>query len=157
MTAIIRYALAIEASLDILGATVFLFFPDWCLSQVVFQQSSSFFTSTSSIPATSATLLQVYACMVFALGLPLFLLVPDRPGVAEKRALLYQVLCLLEVILTELLLWKAMDPEGSGFSGMALLMAAGSLVPLFAWKAWVIVVRPDLFGDDDERVEKKEQ
>lgn len=69
--------------------------------------------------------------------------------------MMFQTLGVGEALIIGLLLWKALDAQGSGFSTMALLQAAGSLVPYLIWRCWALWVDPQLFGKGQESIGKK--
>jgi hypothetical protein len=147
MTQFFRQSLIIECTLNILGAVTFLLYPEWCLSHAV---------STNDVPHSAIVLWQIYAVLVLELTLGLILCIPNSPGVAEKRKLLFQILGAGEVVLIGLLLWWAgKGPDASGFASIALLLSAASLVPLVTWKGFVLMVVPEMM--EEEGAEKKGQ
>lgn len=144
-----RFALIAEAFFNISGAIVFLLCPEWCLSYVI--QSSN----TSTIPPSTATFLQIYSCLVLALSLPIIQCIPETPGVAARRAMIFWTLGAGELFIIGLLLWKAQDPEASGFTSRALIQAAGALVPYLIWRIWALWVDPELLGEGEGGLQKK--
>lgn len=125
MTRTLQVGLSIESILNILGATTFLFFPEWCLCFAIPAQGGG-------VPASTATLWQTY---------PLLSCIPNTPGVFYKRKLIFETLVSGEIGLIGLLLWHAAQSnEDGGFSTQALLLAAINLVPALTWHtvvAWL--------------------
>jgi len=154
MTKIIGYALAFESFLNLFGAIPFLLYPEWCLSYVV-NTLAAHHVHTSPVPPGSATLFQVYACLVIALTIPLLMCIPDVPGAAPKRVIMFQALGMGEAFLIALLLWKATDPDKSGYTQLSLVLSAMSLTPHLSWRAWTLLVRPDWFADGSETKKKQ--
>ncbi|KAF2396330.1 hypothetical protein EJ06DRAFT_559905 [Trichodelitschia bisporula] len=109
MTKVIQRALAIEVAFKLSGATIFILFPEWCLSHT-------------------------FGLLVSALTLPLLLCIPESPNAAANRALTYKTLGVGEVALVALFLGKALKPKSSGFSTEGLMLSASTLVPLLAWR-----------------------
>lgn len=144
MTWIIQVGLAVESVLNILGAGTFLLFPDWCLS---------FGVSGGAVPASAATLWQVYAVLVLALTYPLLASIPNTPGVFHKRSIIFQTLAAGEIGLASLLLWHAArGEEESGFAPRVLRLAAASLGPALAWHTGVVWLWPSLMRGSGHNV-----
>lgn len=146
MSTFMRYALITEAFFNITSSVVFLFRPEACLSYVI---------STSSVPPSSATLLQISSCLVLALTVPIIQCIPEKPRVAEQRVLTYRTLAGGEVFIIGLLLWKALNSSASGFSSKTLLGAVGVLTPTLLLRFWVLSVNPKILGHGWEEVQKK--
>lgn len=97
MAWVLQVGLAIESFLNILGASTFLLFPDWCLSFAISTQAGK-------VPASTATLWQTYAMLVLALTYPLLGCIPNTPGVFYKRRIIFETLAAGEIGLIGLLL-----------------------------------------------------
>ncbi len=154
MPKLIQYALAAESFMNLLGAVPFLLYPEWCLSYVVDPSSDSI--NNPAVHPGSATLFQVYACLVIALTAPLLICIPESPGVAYKRVIMFQTLAVGEALLITLLLWKANDAKHSGYTQSGLILSAMSLTPYLLWRAYTLFVRPDWFRSDGGMERKRE-
>ncbi|KAI1763059.1 hypothetical protein GGR53DRAFT_498790 [Hypoxylon sp. FL1150] len=146
MTRVFQIGLAIESFLNIVGALLFILYPEWCLSFVVAADPE---TSSTSVPSSSAVLWQFYGAMVLALTVPIIQCIPNSEAVAEKRRIVFQTLIAGEVLLEAVLLWHSTRSEQSGFTLTALLLAAVNLLPALAWHSFVVYVKPRLMQSDE--------
>lgn len=140
MTWTFQVGLAAESFLNILGASLFLLYPDWCLAFAISPQAGEVLT-------TAAILLQTYAVMILTLTYPLLACIPSTPSpwVFQKRKLIYETFAAGEIGLIGLLLWHSTRrEEESGFAPHVLLLASISLVPTLAWHSAVVFLWPSL-------------
>ncbi|KUI69547.1 hypothetical protein VM1G_05262 [Cytospora mali] len=151
MTWVLQIGLAIESFLNIVGASTFLLFPDWCLSFAISNPAGD-------VPASAATLWQAYAVLVLALTYPLLACIPNAPGVFHKRKIIFQTLAAGEVGLIGLLLWHATKGEDeSGFTQQALLLASVNLVPALTWHGVVAWLWPSLMKETEPGLEARKR
>ncbi|KAI2615258.1 hypothetical protein GGR54DRAFT_304460 [Hypoxylon sp. NC1633] len=145
MTRIFQFGLAIEAFLNIIGATPFVLYPEWCLSFAVAADSKS---GGSRVPSSSALLWQLYGVLVLALTVPTVLCIPNSEAVAEKRRITFQTLIAGEVFLEGVLLSHIFQPADSGFTSTSLILSAIFLLPALSWHTFAVYVKPDLMKAD---------
>jgi hypothetical protein len=145
MPSIIQYALGFESLANIFGATLFTFFPAYCLSRATAKTDLAFISPHahfSFASPSSITLLQAFGTIIFALTVPLVMCIKDRPGVEDTRRVVYWTLGVGEALLIPLLLIKAMEGDKSGFKSDILVGGAANLVPILLWRVWVLGVKP---------------
>jgi hypothetical protein len=150
MTWVIQLGLTIESFLNIFGASVFVVYPEWCLSYVISPSPVNTMTGTTPVPASSSTLFQVYGLLVLSETLLLLLCIPESPGIRRTRVMVFQTLGLGEAFLIGLLIWKSFDAQNSGFTASGLIIAAINLLPAFGWRIWALYIMPDLLGEQEE-------
>jgi len=138
MPSSIQYALATEAFVNVVSATAFIFYPSFCLSYAL---------PTSTIPASTTSLLQAFGTMVYTLTVPMVLCLPNGPHAAHTRKIVYYMLGAGEMFLIPLFLYKGLkNGEDSGFGDQFMIAAAGNLVPPLGWRIWCFWRRPEWFG-----------
>jgi hypothetical protein len=150
MPSIIQYALGLEALVNITSATAIIFYPNFCLSKG-FPRS----ILTTTVPATTTTLFQVFGTLVYALTTPLLLAIPDGPHAAYTRRVTYYTLGAGEVFMISLFLEKMLGKvNDSGFSDRLMFGAVASLAPICVWRAWCLWGNPSLLSTNEEEGKK---
>ncbi|KAK7736552.1 hypothetical protein SLS53_006984 [Cytospora paraplurivora] len=151
MTWTFQVGLAAESFLNILGASLFLLFPDWCLAFAISPQAGD-------VPTTAAILLQTYAVMILTLTYPLLACIPNSPSAFLKRKIIYETFAAGEIGLIGLLLWHSTKREQeSGFAPHVLLLAAVSLVPTLAWHLAVVWLWPSLMRGTEQNLDARKR
>lgn len=144
---IMRYALGIEAAINLLGCAGMLFFPSRFLELLA--------SKPSEITATATTVTQWLGALGYILTVPMLLAIPNTRRGIESRTTVYYSLAAGELALIPLLLYQALvKREASGMSRKGLLMGMGSMVPHLPWRFWVLFRRPEWIGR--YREERKE-
>ena len=134
----IRRFMALEASLNILGALPMLLMPSTCARSLTHPGSAS--------PAT-AQLIQWLGALTLGLTPQLLLALPNTKTAIESRAMAYVTLGAGEAALVGVMLWQAWGGSAEGgFTGRALVGAAGVLAPTLVARAWVLFWRPEVLG-----------
>jgi hypothetical protein len=146
----IQFALALEASANILGATLMLLFPHPILTSLTSSSTPSLTASSPNPSPASIQLLQYLAAIVYGLTPQLLLALPNQKGARDKRWTAYVTLGAGEGALIAVLLWQALrgeDVEG-GLTRRALGGCVGGLMPFMGWRGWVLGVRPEVLGGE---------
>ncbi|KAI1410634.1 hypothetical protein F5Y13DRAFT_167599 [Hypoxylon sp. FL1857] len=149
MTRVFQIGLAIEAFLNIAGASTFVLYPEWCLSFAVASDST---TGAPNVPPSAAVLWRIYGVLVLALTVPIIQCIPDSEAIAEKRRIVFQTLIAGEVFIEAVLLWHIAQPEKSGFTLTALVLSAVNLLPALSWHTFAIYVKPGLIQSNSKPI-----
>lgn len=158
MPSIIQTAFALEALLNLPAILALLFFPTQTLTPILATPLPSL-----ELNATTTLLARSLGAVILALTPQLLLGYPNTKDCAAKRKIAYITLGVGEAALVPLLLWeafrasdksKAVGVWAGGLGRRACLVAAGNLVPLLVWRAYVFWVRPEWFGDMEDVREK---
>ncbi len=144
---VMRYALGIEATINLIGTSGMLFFPSHFLSLLV--------SKPSEITATAQTLTQWLGALGYVLTVPMLLAIPNTRRGIESRPTVYHSLAAGELCLIPLLLYQALvKQEESGMSRKGLLMGMASMLPHLPWRFFVLFGKPEWMGRyRDERKE----
>ncbi|KAJ9648040.1 hypothetical protein H2199_001817 [Coniosporium tulheliwenetii] len=113
---IMRYALGIEAAINLLGCAGMLFFPSRFLNLLA--------SKPSEITATATTVTQWLGALGYILTVPMLLAIPNTRRGIESRTTAGRV---------------GDEQEG-------LLLGMGSMLPHLPWRAWVLFRRPEWIG-----------
>jgi Na+-driven multidrug efflux pump len=114
---VIRYAMAIEAGLNVFGATIMLLYPSEVLSYMV--------TKPSANTAASAALAQWLGALTCGLAVQLLCAIRNTRGAIESRRAVYYTLGAGEGFLIPLLLWQASSiSTEKGLTSNALAVCA---------------------------------
>lgn len=135
---VMRYALAIEAGFNIVGATGMILYPSRFLSPMV--------TNQSQVSAASASLVQWVGGLLFVLTVPILLCTPNTRRAIESRPTVYYTLLAGEGTLIPILLYQAAAAPDSGLTPKALLLFSSGLVMPLAWRLFVLFKRPEWMG-----------
>ena len=140
-----RYAMALEAGLNVFGATLMLLYPSQLLSYMVATKPPV------AITGASATLVQWLGALTCGLAVPLLCAIPNTRGAIESRRVVYYTLGAGEGFLVPLLLWQAaFSGSSSGIDGgltpKALTVCAAVLFPTLVWRGVVLFVKPEWLG-----------
>lgn len=133
----IRRAMAVEAAFNILGAIPMLLFP---------ATIAGFMTSSGTASPAAAQLLQWLGALTLGLTPQLLLALPNTKTAVEGRAMVYLTLGAGEAMLIPVMLWQAWVGDEGGFTGRALVGAAGVLFGPFVGRVYVLGWRPELLG-----------
>jgi len=133
---IIRYAMAIEAAFNVLGAAGVVLAPRSILSFMA--------SSPSQITPLAVTFTQWIGGMVVALTVPLMLCLPNTRRAVESRTTTYWALAAGEGFLVPMFLWQM--GEESGFTRKALVAGAVQLGVLVGWRLYVLLRKPEWMG-----------
>lgn len=139
---IMRYALATEATSNVLGAIPMIFLPRTLL----------LFVSPSQEPSYLAiSLTQWLGALVLGLTAPLVLAYPNTRRGLETRPTVYWTLGVGEAAATGVMLWQYLSKgEGSGMKEGFLVGATAVLSSLVVWRMWVLMVKPEWMGRYDD-------
>lgn len=135
---VIRYAMAIEAGFNILGAAGLILAPRDTLSYLV--------PYSSQITPVAASLTQWLGAVVLALTTPLLLCLPDSRRAVESRTTVYWTLAAGEGFLVPLFLVQLMQGDRGGFTRKALVLSSIQLSAMVGWRLYVLLRRPDWMG-----------
>ncbi|KAK8110999.1 uncharacterized protein PG998_007456 [Apiospora kogelbergensis] len=134
MGSIIQFALVTEAVFNVLGALLFIVFPQSCLSHAV--------SSSSPIPGCAALLCQVFGAIVLSLSVPLLLCVPESNAVYEKRRIVYKTMAAGEIAFIILFLRASQDYVETGFTPEFLTKSVMAFAPALAWHSYAVFINP---------------
>jgi hypothetical protein len=143
----IRYAMAIEGTLNILAGVPMLFYPSIFLSLMA--KSPAVYTSVS--PSTA--MFQWIGALILGITPQLFLALPNTRRAIESRRMVYISLGAGELALIPLFLWQA--SRDSGFTSTALGNAVVMLAPALLFRGYVLFVKPSLMGRYRDVVKKE--
>lgn len=129
--------MVLEAAFNILGAIPMLFFPSTV---------ASLMTSTGAASPATAQLLQWLGALTLGLTPQLLLALQNTKTAIESRATVYVTLGAGEAMLIPVMLWQAGVGDEGGFTGKALVRAAGVLLVPLVWRVYVLGWRPELLG-----------
>lgn len=134
-----RYAMALEAGLNVFGATAMLMYPLHTLSFMV--------TKPSESTAASAALVQWLGALTCGLAVPLLCALPNTRGAIESRRVVYYTLGAGEGCLVPLFLWQAYgNGTATGLTPKALMVCASVLFPTLVWRGTVLFGKPEWLG-----------
>ncbi|KAK6833118.1 hypothetical protein PG990_002078 [Apiospora arundinis] len=136
MASLIQFALVTEAVFNILGALLFIVFPQSFLSHAVL--------SPSTVPGCAALLCQVFGAMILSMSVPLLLCVSDSTAVYEKRRIVYKTMAAGEIAFIILLLRASQDYMETGFTAESLTMSVMAFAPALAWHSYAVFVNPTI-------------
>jgi hypothetical protein len=137
----IRYAMAMEGGLNILGGLSMLLKPEVLLGLMV--------SKPSHVTDISSSMMQWLGAITLGLTPQLFLAIPNTRGAMESRRMAYYTLGAGELALIPVFLWQALGPNagsGLGFTPKALLLVTSNLLPPLLLRAYVLFVNPSLLG-----------
>ena len=145
-----------ESVFNILGGSIMILFPTYCLSWM----------SNTTPPSTAAVSMTQWLGAL-TLGLTPELLLSRRTTRAafESRPMVYVTLLAGEGFLVPLMLWQAVGNDGggngsssaSGFTTMGLITASGVLASTAVWRLLVLFGRPDWFGGYVEEMKEEKK
>lgn len=135
----IRYAMAIEGALNILGALPMLLIPATLLHHIT--------TSPLEVIDTSVALLQWIGALILGITPQLFLAIPNTRTAIESRRMVYLTLGAGELSLPAVFMLQAYGSNaGVRITRNALVLATGILVPLVLFRSYVLFAKPSLLG-----------
>ncbi|KAL8636528.1 MAG: hypothetical protein Q9228_006088 [Teloschistes exilis] len=146
----IQIALALEAGLNICGATLMLLFPRPILAYLSSAPSrTASDPNPSSVSPTTIQLLRWLAALVYGLTPQLLLALPSSRGARDKRWIVYITLGAGEGALIVMMLLQALlrqKGEG-GLTRRALLGCVAGLTPFMVWRIYALGGRPEMLAD----------
>lgn len=135
----IRYAMAIEGSLNILGGISMLAMPAKLLGYMT--------TSPLEVTDSAVSLIQWLGALTLGLTPQLFLAIPNTRAAMESRRMVYYTLGAGELALIPLFIWQASKSDGeTGITSKALIVAMSNLLPPLLLRGYVLFVKPSLMG-----------
>jgi hypothetical protein len=137
MPSTIQIALLVEILVNIPIATFLLFTPTRVLTHLV-----SNATSLAGVPSSTTTVTQFIGILFFAITVPLVLSLPNGPHAVEVRKVTYYLNGVGEALLIPWLLLKDAGSV-SGFGTGILKQGAYQIIPLLAWRVFVLLVKPE--------------
>lgn len=154
---IIRTAIAIEATYNIIGALAMFLYPSFILDlaspnlpsiDAAITHPASILPSSTSFQAL--TLLHWLSAITLGLTPPLLLGLTETPWAIASRRIVYVTIGSVELALIGTALFQ-LGFGGSeaelGFSRKGLWAAVIGTMPLCAWRGFCLVGRPEWFGD----------
>ncbi|KAL8661215.1 MAG: hypothetical protein Q9202_005817 [Teloschistes flavicans] len=152
----IQIALALEAGLNIFGATIMLLFPRPMLAFLSSPPSRTASNpNPNTVSPTAIQLLRWLAALVYGLTPQLLLALPSSRSARDKRWLAYVTLGAGEGVLIVMMLWQALLREsGDGaLTRRALLGCVVGLTPFMVWRVYVLGVRPGMLAESGAKRE----
>ena len=141
---IIRYALAIEAGVNLFGVAGMLLYPDVLVRWLSADPTPD---TTSGTAAVASGLIHLLAALLAGFTTPLLLCIPNSKRALESRPTVYATLLAGEVALVLVMLRQALVQEnGVGIRPGRLLFMVGTLGPLGRWRVGVLGIRPEGVG-----------
>ncbi|KAL8686420.1 MAG: hypothetical protein Q9218_007118 [Villophora microphyllina] len=152
----IQIALALEAGLNIFGATFMLLLPRPILSFLSSPPSrTASDPNPTSVSPTATQLLRWLAVLVYGLTPQLLLALPASRSARDKRWIAYVTLGAGEGALIVIMLWQALVRESGegGLTRRALLGCAAGLAPFMVWRIYVLGGRPGMLAESGPKRE----
>jgi hypothetical protein len=151
-TTVIRTAFALEAAGNIIGAIFMFINPSGMLYNALpssLVDSSIFHPATASPSPQAATLVTWIGAIIIGLTPQLLLTLPEKPQAIASRQLVYVTLLAGEVALIVVIVWQAVmfDERTTGMSKKAMGFCLLNFVSLAFWRIFVLICRPNWFGD----------
>jgi len=141
----IRWALGVEALLNIVGGTWMVFWPAQFLRLVV--------PKPSDVTPAAMISVQHYGGLVYALTVPIILAIPNTRRAIESRISTYYLLGSAEIAIICLSLYQAYGPAGgTGFTTNSLASASAGVAPVFLWRLFVLFRKPEWLGRYREKL-----
>ncbi|KAF2875169.1 hypothetical protein BDV95DRAFT_564454 [Massariosphaeria phaeospora] len=135
----LRYAFALESTLNLLGGITMLTYPSAMLSLLV--------SHPTLITNAAVSLTQWLGALSCGLAVPLLLALPESPQAPAQRKLTYSTLLAGEGFLIPVMLLQAAGArDATGLTRKALVGALQVLVPPAVGRLYVLVRRPEWFG-----------
>ncbi|KAF2704578.1 hypothetical protein K504DRAFT_449567 [Pleomassaria siparia CBS 279.74] len=151
-TQCLRYAFALEASLNVLGGIVMLSFASTILPYVTsyYPPNTPSVSPSPSPSSSSVTLLQWLGALSCSLAVPLLVGLPTDVQAPERRKSAYWTLLAGEAFLVPTMLIQAAagNEERGGITTKALVIAAAVLAPPALGRVYVLLRKPEWFGEE---------